>query len=180
MEIVRHVGTTKTAYGGERRGSIIVVVVVVSITDTDSCILTIETEDFYKEMRENIDRFDTSDYPWPKAYGIERKNKKILGLFKDELDGKIMSEFVGLRAKCYAVRSLDGKSYNEKMKKAKGVKKNVLKCKITFNDYIKCIEDHCEMTSKRQVNDRIRIVPNSLICTTRRIKFEFGVYKLFR
>lgn len=121
----------------------------VAYTDTDSFILAIETEDFYKEMRDNIERFDTSDYPWPNAYGIERKNKKIPGLFKDELNGNILIEFVGLRAKCYALRSLDNKSYNESMKKSKGVKKSVVKKSITFNDFIHCLENSCEVTRKQ-------------------------------
>lgn len=121
----------------------------VAYTDTDSFILDIETPDFYEDVQNNISMFDTSDYPWPNAYNIERKNKKIPGLFKDELNGKIVTEFVGLRAKCYAIRSLDGKSYNEKMKKAKGVKKCVLKRKITFNDYVNCIVNQCEVKEKQ-------------------------------
>lgn len=122
----------------------------VAYTDTDSFILTIETEDFYREMRDNIDRFDTSDYPYPNVYGIERKNKKIPGLFKDELNGNILIEFVGLRAKCYAIRSLDTKSQEKILKKSKGVKKSVVKRSITFNDFIYCLKNNCEI--KRQQN----------------------------
>lgn len=133
--------------------------------DTDSFILDIETDDFYRDMRENIEKFDTSDYPWPNEYNIERKNKKIPGLFKDELNGKIITEFAGLRAKCYAVRSLDdkshnakknkrirapcGKYYNDDLKKSKGVKKSVVSNKITFNDYIECIKNNCQLISKQ-------------------------------
>lgn len=144
----------------------------VAYTDTDSFILDIETADFYKDMCENISMFDTSDYPWPNEYNIERKNKKIPGLFKDELNGKIITEFVGLRAKCYAVRSLDdepfnkkdrkeaceekkriralcGKYYNEDMKKSKGVKKCVVSQKIKFNDYVECIRNNCEFKARQ-------------------------------
>lgn len=136
-------------------------------TDTDSFIFNVETHDFYKDMRENIEMYDTSDYPWPNEYNIERKNKKIPGLFKDELNGNIITSFVGLRAKCYAVQSLDdnaysvkdrkrenkrkralcGKYYNEDMKKSKGVKKNVVSRKISFDDYVNCIQNHCEMSA---------------------------------
>lgn len=133
--------------------------VQVAYTDTDSFVLNVETDDFYDDMRNNISMFDTSDYPWPNIYNIERKNKKVPGLFKDELNGKIMTDFVGLRAKCYAVRSLDEKSYNEQMKKAKGVKKSVLRRKITFNDYIDCILNNCEVKAKqntiRTINHRV-------------------------
>lgn len=128
-------------------------------TDTDSFILSIETPDFYEDIRNNIAMFDTSDYPWPNEYNIERKNKKIPGLFKDELNGVIMTEFVGLRAKCYAIRSLKDKLSEDELcdeeerkkreakriKKAKGVKKCVLKNRIKFEDYIKCISEQCEV-----------------------------------
>lgn len=109
-------------------------------TDTDSFIMCIETEDFYKDMKNDLKMYDTSDYPMNNIYGIPRVNKKIPGLFKDELNSEIMTDFVGLRAKCYAVRS---RGCEEKMKKAKGVKKNVLKREITFDDYIDCIKNNC-------------------------------------
>ena len=56
-------------------------------------------KDIYKEIVEDVEtRFDTWNYeldrPLPK-----RKNKKVIGLMKDELGGKIMTKFVGLRAK---------------------------------------------------------------------------------
>ena len=58
------------------------------------------------------------------------KNKKVLGVFKDECGGKIISEFVALRAKCYSIKMDD-----ESEKKAcKGVKKNVKK-EIMHDDF---------------------------------------------
>lgn len=125
--------------------------ITLSYVDTDSFVLDIQTYDFYEDMRDNIERFDTSDYPYPNEYGIERRNKKVPGLFKDELNGKIAVEFVGLRAKCYALRSLDDKSIDQKMKKSIGVKKSVLKRKITFNDYIECIEKNCEIKTTQNI-----------------------------
>lgn len=123
----------------------------VAYTDTDSFVLDIETDDFYTDMSENIDMFDTSDYPQPNKYNIESKNKKVPGLFKDELNGEIMTEFVGLRAKCYAVRSLGyKKSYYEKIKKSKGIKKSVIKQKIKFDDYLNCIRNQCEFRVKQR------------------------------
>ena len=72
--------------------------------DTDSFVIYIETEDFYKDISNDVERwFDTSNYdkkderPLPTG-----KNKKLIGLFKDELGGKIMTKFVALRAKTYA------------------------------------------------------------------------------
>lgn len=119
--------------------------VTLAYCDTDSFVLAVQTSDFYDDMRNNIEKFDTSDYPWPNEYNIEQKNKKVPGLFKDELNGKVAVEFVGLRAKCYALRSLDDKSIDQKMKKSKGVKKCVLKRKITFKDYIECIQKNCKI-----------------------------------
>lgn len=143
----------------------------VAYTDTDSFVIDVTTDDFYADMRENIFMFDTSDYPWPNEYNIERKNKKIPGLFKDELNGNIITAFVGMRAKCYAVQALNddayknqkdekkgknkrtraicGKFYNEDIKKSKGVKKSVVARKISFNDYVECIQNSCELKAKQ-------------------------------
>ena len=68
------------------------------------------------------DRFDTSDYPERNAYDVPRANNKIPGLMKDENNGAIMTKFIGLRAKMYALRVI-GKSDT---KRIKGVKKNVI------------------------------------------------------
>jgi len=70
------------------------------------------------------------------AYYIPLANKKIPNLMKDENNGTIMTEFVGLRAKIYALR-VDGKD----MKKTKGVKNNFIASNfiarsITFDDYM--------------------------------------------
>ena len=73
-------------------------------TDTDSFVIHVKTEDFYKDIADDVDKwFDTSKYDKndnrPLPIG---KNKKVIGKFKDELDGKIIIEFVALRAKAYA------------------------------------------------------------------------------
>ena len=60
------------------------------------------------------------------------KNKKVIGKFKDELGGKVMSEFCALKAKTYAFK-LDN---DNEVKKAKGTKKCIVKNHITFNDYV--------------------------------------------
>ena len=70
-------------------------------TDTDSLTYEIQTEDFYKDI--SADRFDTADYPPNHPSGIPSGfNKKVLGMFKDEAGGKVINEFVGLRAKLYS------------------------------------------------------------------------------
>lgn len=104
-------------------------------TDTDSFIIEVETDCFYADMKENLNLYDTSDFPSNNIYGMPLVNKKIPGLFKDELNGEIFTKFVGLRSKMYSV--LTGNI--EKMKKAKGVKRSVLKKQISFTDYLECL-----------------------------------------
>ncbi|XP_024879110.1 uncharacterized protein LOC112459306 [Temnothorax curvispinosus] len=114
-------------------------------TDTDSLIYHIECEDVYENVKRDIVRFDTSDYAIDNAYGITLENKKVPGLMKDENNGAIMTEFVELRAKMYALR-VDGK---KDCKKAKGVKSNVIARTITFDDYTRCLRDEIEMTRRQ-------------------------------
>ena len=67
--------------------------------DTDSFVIYIITEDFYKDIAGDVERwFDTSNNDENKT----GRNKKETGIFKDELGAKIMKEFCGLRAKTYA------------------------------------------------------------------------------
>ena len=77
--------------------------------DTDSLIMNIKTNDFYKDISYDVDkRFDASNYecnrPLPTG-----KNKKVIGLMKDELGGKIITEFVTLRPNTYSYLTDDGK-----------------------------------------------------------------------
>ena len=107
--------------------------------DTDSFVYHIKTKDFYEDISNDVEaRFDTSNYSKednrPLTIGL---NKKKIGLMKDELGGKIMTEFVALRAKLYAYKTLDKKED----KKCKGIKKCVVKKTLTFNDYKKCLDD---------------------------------------
>jgi len=75
------------------------------ITDTDSLMYEVKTEDFYTDIREDVrERFDTSNFPQNHSSGILRMNKKLPGMFKDECGGEIISEFCGLRAKLYAFK----------------------------------------------------------------------------
>ena len=88
-------------------------------TDIDSFIINIKTEDFYEDIANDVEkRFDTSNYeidgPLPTG-----KNKKVIGLMKEELRGGIMTEFVALRPKTYAYLMDDGNSGTHVIKKAK-------------------------------------------------------------
>ena len=103
--------------------------------DTDSFIMHIKTEDFHKDIADDVEKtFDTSNYevnrPLPTG-----KNKKVIGLMKDELGGKIMTKFVALRPKTYFYLTDDC----EEDKKAKGTKKCVIEQRLKFNDYKDCL-----------------------------------------
>ena len=93
--------------------------------DTDSFVLHIFTEDIFEDINNNVERwFDTSNYDKndkrPLQIGV---NKKVIGMFKDELCGKNIKEFCALRAKTYTYL-MDDESEN---KKAKGVKRCIVK-----------------------------------------------------
>ena len=79
-------------------------------TDTDSFIIQIITEDFFEDITGDVKKwFDTSNYDEnDKRLLPIGMNKRVYGFFKDELGGKIMKEFVVLRAKKYAYRTNDG------------------------------------------------------------------------
>ena len=102
-------------------------------TDTDSFVVYIKTEDFYEEIANDVERqFDTSNYDENDERSLPiGKNKKVYGLFKDELSGKIMTEFVALRAKPYTYLIEDG-SEHKKAKVTKKCVKNANLCSKTI------------------------------------------------
>ena len=111
--------------------------------DTDSFIIYVKTNDFYKDISNDIDKwFHTSNYRKDIDRPLEKgKNKNVIDKFKDELGGLIMSEVCILRAKTYAFL-LDGFTDNDYSmrgiinNKAEGTQTCVIKNKITFNDYV--------------------------------------------
>ena len=106
-------------------------------TDTDSLMYQIHTDDFYKDISYDIQtKFDTSDYPPDHPSGIPTGvNKKVIGMFKDEVAGKQITCFVGLRPKLYSFRIEEDKE----VRKCKGIKKNVVKKTMDFDDYVDCL-----------------------------------------
>ena len=102
--------------------------------DTDSFIIHIKTEDFYKDISNDVEGwFDTSNYDAKDKRPLPiGKNKKVIGKFKDELGGKIVIEFCALRAEAYAYKLDD----DTEKKKANGTKKCIVKRKITFKNYV--------------------------------------------
>ena len=102
--------------------------------DMDSLVYDIETEYFYEDIANDVEaRFDTSGYsktdfrPLPISV-----NKKVLGLMKDQLGGKIVTEFVALRPKLYSYKKLDGK-------KCKGIETR--RQEVQRNQEMRCQEN---------------------------------------
>ncbi|XP_022784290.1 uncharacterized protein LOC111324887 [Stylophora pistillata] len=93
-------------------------------TDNDNLMYEIETEDFYKDIAADVEeKFDTSNFPKDHISKIPTGcNKKVVGMMKDQAGGKIIEEFVGLRAELYSLKILEGKEE----KKCKGIKKTHL------------------------------------------------------
>ena len=123
----------------------------------DSFIVCINTDDIYKDIVEGVKtRFDTLNYK-SECNSIDRllpkgKNKKVIGLTKNESGGKIMTKFVGLRAKTYSYL-IDDSSED---KKAKGTKKCIIKRKLYFKNYKNCLE-------AIQLNNKIKYLEKNKI-----------------
>ena len=117
-------------------------------TDTDSFAIHIKTEGFFEDISNNIERwFDTCNYD----ENDERllpigKNKRIPGLFKDELGGKIMVKVVALRPKTWTYLMDDGSD----KKKPKGTKKCVIKRELIFENYKDCLFNEKAISKKQQ------------------------------
>lgn len=102
-------------------------------TDTDSLLYHFFNFNIYEMIKRDLHKFDTSDYAPDNIFGMPRVNKKVIALMKDENNGLLMTEFIGLRSKMYAY-----KVQNKVSKRAKGVTGAALKT-ITFDDYYECL-----------------------------------------
>jgi hypothetical protein len=103
------------------------------MTDTDSFVYQIKTDDFYEDMKGMKEHYDMSEYS--KESGLyDGENKKVIGKFKDESPDEVIESFVGIRSKCYPFITK-----NNVVKKVKGVSKVVVKKNISFDDYKNCV-----------------------------------------
>ena len=115
-------------------------------TDTDSLLYEIQTADIYKDM-EADDDYDFSEYPLEHPL-YNKKNKKVIGKMKDELNGMILEEFAGLRPKCYSFLFIGFVKDNiildmeeHQYQKAKGVKEDVKKAHLRHKHYKDCLNN---------------------------------------
>lgn len=114
-------------------------------TDTDSLCYDISTEDVYVDMKEDHHYFDFSDYP-ESHFLHSNLNKKVLGKMKDECQGHVMREFIGLKPKMYSFVHENKTVQNdnelicmEEKKRAKGVSKAVVQSSIHHENYKSCL-----------------------------------------
>ena len=103
-------------------------------TDTDSLCYAVEGVDIVEGMARISNEFDFSEYP-TKHPLFSQDNMKVVGKFKDELHGRSMLKFVGLRPKLYSYVCEEDRGEVVEKNTAKGVKKKVKNTKLTFADY---------------------------------------------
>ena len=117
-------GEMKPRYGDKAR---------LLYTDTDSFVMEIQTDDLYADMARDGHLYDTSNYKSGPLAVLSQQNPektRAVGLMKDEMGGRVLHSFVGLKPKTYSV-SGEGKV----VKKAKGNKTSVTEKELSHDDY---------------------------------------------
>jgi len=110
----------------------------------DNYVIKIKIDNIYKDFKEINKYMDFSDYP-PGHPNYNKTNKKVLGKFKDEINGKITTRFIGLKPKAYYYKVYG----NEKEhKKNKGVVKHKVSNQLSYKTYNKTLNRNC----KEEVN----------------------------
>ena len=102
-------------------------------TNTDSFVIEVETDDIYKDMYEDGHLYDFSNYPKNNP-NYSLNNKKIYGIFKDDLNGKIITEFTADKPKMYSCEYID--KYLEMLNNCEQNEYELIKSKMHSNEYI--------------------------------------------
>ena len=129
-------------------------------TDTDSLVYEIKTEDVYEDIYKYKNLFDFSDYPLD-SKNFDPTNKKTMGKMKDELKGKVIDKFAGLKSKMYSLTSIDDKEVT----KATGVNKKIRHkefVNVLFNK--KVIRHNMKRIQSKLHRIRIYVFKISLSC----------------
>ena len=103
--------------------------------DTDAFVLHITEGNIIKKFKELDTHFDCSDYPKDNLL-YSNENQKVVGKFKDELKGDVMTKFISLRSKMYSFQTLNS---TKDKKICKGIKKSTVENELSFNDYYDCL-----------------------------------------
>ena len=102
-------------------------------------------------MKDHISHFDTSNFAEDNPHGVPRANASIVLKMKDEAAGVPIAEFISLGAKQYTFRTVR----EDVVKKAKGVKKNIVKRSITMDDYKTALfEQGCERREQATIQSK--------------------------
>lgn len=145
----------------------------VLMSDTDSFILSVQTKKKSSNLKKLNEIMDYSNYPpHHSLYNNTRKNK--LGFFSDELSGRRINQFCGLRSKTYAYILKERKNQNNEKflhTKCKGVTKGYRKT-ISFQNYADCLK---EIKNFRLTQYQIQ-AKNHIITTNKIDKLCFGSY----
>ena len=128
-------------------------------TDTDSLMYEIQTDDVYKDLFSDKEKFDNSDYPEDSPFYFG-DNKKVIGKFKDEAAGVPITEFVGLKSKMYSYIKDNG----DGDKTAKGIKKNVIRNDMKHVNYNNVLLNNTQMRHKMR--------------SIRSVKHQLGTYEI--
>ena len=103
-------------------------------TDTDSFVIEVETDDIYKDMYEDRHLYDFSDYSKDHP-NYSLTNRKIYGIYKDDLNGKILIEFTADQPKMYSYKYID--NYKDMLENTNnGSEIRLIKSKMSSNEYI--------------------------------------------
>ena len=147
-----HYNYIKSKYGDKAR---------LLFTDTDSLTYEIEADDVYQDFWKDKHLFDNSDYPKDSPF-FDSTNKKVIGKFKDEKAGTPIVGFVGLKPKMYSCITDD----EEGSCTAKGIKKNVIKQELRYDNY----ED--TLFNKKQMRHTMRLIKS--------VKHQIGSYTVIK
>ena len=135
-------------------------------TDTDSLCCEIQKEDLYRDMGENLELFDTSNFEVGHPQ-YSTSNRRILGKFKSETGSIPPKEFVGLRAKMY---SLDVPGNTAKsQRKAKGIQKHYVKKHMHHGQFLEVLRHAgkntmCRFRAFRSTNHVVNTVEMTKLC----------------
>ena len=124
-------------------------------TDTDSLCVSIQTEDVYRDMLDMQTHLDFSDYP-SDHFLHDTRNKKVLGKFKDEMNGCIILEYVGLRSKMYSIKWENGC-----VRTCKGINRAVNNWVLKHDMYKECL-----LETNYRVDNVVRIGSNKHLLYT--------------
>jgi len=154
-------------------------------SDTDSFLFKTKNTRKYRKKIKNF--MDFSNYPTDHKL-FSNENKAKLGFFKDELAGKLsISEFVGLRAKCYSIK-MNEKQNNSHIEKkvCKGLGKIAIEKRLKFKHYKQCLFQNKDrryhfhtIRSKKQNINTVRIKKKAIShLDTKRWLFDCGIHSV--